>query len=170
MLSDTHVAQLTHLMERELAAHTTLLQYLQDEQTALVDANIEDLQHTINRQEYLIQDIRTMEAERETLMAAIQRMITGQNLPLQIAGVIELSSPPLADTLNTVYIQFRDVLQTLVAHNEQNRKLVESGLFFVEQNLKVYFDLAKDEPFYQPQAQHAPRRPTEVRRLFDRKA
>ena len=170
MLSDTHVAQLTHLMERELAAHTTLLQYLQDEQTALVDANIDNLQHAITRQEYLIQDIRAMEAERETLMAAIQRMVAGQDLPLQIANIIALSAPPFADKLHSAYTRFRDVLQTLVTFNDQNRKLVESGLFFVEQNLQVYFDLAKDEPFYQPQAHHAQRRPTEVRRLFDRKA
>jgi flagellar biosynthesis/type III secretory pathway chaperone len=163
------VVRLTQLLDQEVSAHRRMLEHLQQEQTALVDADVTGIRKAVNLQEYLIEDIRKLEQEREELMAALARMMDGASMPITFAAIIEWADEPHTERLVQVYDNLKAVLKDVTRANEQNRQLVESGLYFVESNLQLFFDLSQDEPCYQPRPTSTKTAP-KVSRLIDRKA
>ena len=168
MAVTTTLTQLLQVLDRECGLHDQLRTILRAEQQVLVNADAAGLEAKVREQEFLIEEIRRLEASRLGLMAHLSRQLGIPIDDLTLERVIELSEPEQASALQLVRDRLRSVVHDVRRMNELNRHLVENGLRFVEENIAVLFGVGEEGLFYR-QPRKA-KRPSEVRRLIDRKA
>jgi len=145
---EKHVRSLTSILEEEHALYRDVFELIKNEQSVLVNADIEKLEKNLLKQQKLTAKIHKLEKKRLRELEVIGIYLGALPAELKIATIAQNVAPDLAERLTKLERHFRIILQEILKLNKANKFLIDRSLLFIEEHVQVFFGAIEDKGLY----------------------
>lgn len=142
------INNLIDIIEKEIKYNSELLELLIQEQNILISRDITAIEKNIKEQNYIIDSIKKLEEIRIANVDKISEIYGIPDRNLKFKDIIELVNEEYADKLYILMEKLKSVVEDIVKINNNNKYLIENGLEFLEENIRVFYGANEKEMFY----------------------
>ena len=136
------------IVEKEINYNIQLRDLLLQEQEILVSSDASALESVIKEQDYVIINIKKLEEIRKEYIGKILKNTGISERSITFNDIIQIVDDEYSDKLYRLAEEFKSVAKYIIKLNENNRYLIETGLEFLEENIKVFYGANEKELFY----------------------
>ena len=156
------------VVKKEIKYNKQLLELLIEEQKILISEDITAVEKNVKEQDYLINTIKKFEEVRIESVKKISEMFGVPEKNLRFNDIVELVQDQYSEEIFMLMEELKSVLENIVKINNNNKYLVENGLKFLEENIKVFYGADKKELFYKKERKESKEKKS-VFRIVDKK-
>ena len=162
------INNLIDIIEKEIKYNFQLLELLIQEQKILISSDVTAVEKNVEEQDYLIGNIKRLEEIRIENVNKISEIYGKSDKDLKFSEIIELVNEEYADKLSVIMEKLKSVVENITKININNKYLIESGLEFLEENVKVFYGANEKELFYKKGGKKKKEKGS-IKRIVDRK-
>lgn len=138
----------SEIVEKEIYHNKELLKLLLDEQQVLISSDIQAIEANIRDQDHVIRMIKELENSRIEIVKDIAGEYGIEDDDVTFSKIIEIADEEYHDKLHRLREELKSVVMDIAKLNMNNNFLIENGLAFVEENIRVFYMGDKKEHLY----------------------
>ncbi|MEA2031374.1 MAG: flagellar protein FlgN [candidate division Zixibacteria bacterium] len=141
------VDQLIDILGREASLFESFLELLEQQQRALVDNNVERLNHVTEQQREMLSKSKLLHREREAVIEDIKRhnVIDGD---LTVTRLLEMVDQSQADQLSQLRDAILNVNDRILKTRNQNAILLNKSRDYIGRMMKMFSRIGDPSPVY----------------------
>lgn len=148
---EKHIRSLVEVLEEEYNLYCEVFTLIKEEQSVLVEVNIDALERNLRKQHTLSARINDLEKSRLDELEVIGIYLGMEHGKLKLATIAGYTDDPdLKELLLKLSESFKSVLCEIMRLNRANRFLIDRSLQFIEKNVQVFFGALEEKGLYQP--------------------
>ncbi|MCF7802876.1 MAG: flagellar protein FlgN [Candidatus Marinimicrobia bacterium] len=137
--------RLVNILNVELKAYDKLLEILHEEQDALVNWYVGELQAIVERKDRQLEQVTRLEKKRMDFLSSIQEDLNSLGLPagngedsIKLSDIITMMGKPEGENLRNLQKSLAVVVKDVTTTNYKNQVLLKRSLEIVNANLNIY--------------------------------
>ena len=145
------------LLARQVDQLRTLESLMRSQQQALARKDVEAILESISGQEACLAGIQALEDERVRLMRRISSVLGMGEGAITLRELTDRLEPEVGSELRETGRAIRDTLQNIGRVNQDNRRLIQHSLDFVQEMLAAWTGSVPTKRVYEPSGALSPR-------------
>ena len=145
---DNSLDAFSEIIEKEIHHNKELLKLLQEEQQVLTSSDIHAIEINIRDQDHVIGVIKELEDSRMGVVKEIAQEYGLADEDVTFSKIIEVFDGESTDKLHKLREELKSVVMDIAKLNFNNNFLIENGLAFIEENIKVFYGVNEKELLY----------------------
>lgn len=138
----------SEIIEREIHHNRELLKLLREEQQVLTSSDIQAIEMNIRDQDHVIGMIKNLEDSRLEVVKIIAQEYSIQDENVTFNMIIDAAGSDYSERLRILKEELTSVVMDIAKINMNNNYLIENGLAFIEENIKVFYGANEKELLY----------------------
>ena len=138
----------SEVIEKEILHNKELLKLLQEEQQVLTSSDIQAIEMNIRDQDHVIGMIKELENSRLGIVSGIAQEYGLADEEVTFGKIIEAVDGESGEKLHRLREELKAVVMDIAKMNYNNNFLIENGLAFIEENIKVFYGSNEKEHLY----------------------
>ena len=145
---EENLNNLIAIVGKEINYNTQLRDLLLQEQEILMSSDAAAIEANIKEQDYVIENIKKLEEKRKEYVVEILKNNNISEKNITFKDIIQVVDSEYSDKLYKLAEEFKSVVINIIKLNENNKYMIETGLEFLEENIKVFYGANEKELFY----------------------
>ena len=134
------ITNLVGVIKREEGLLRDFLDLLESQKQLLVQNKVDDFDQSVQRQEELIQEIKTLEGERIKLVNQIARGMKVEENELTLTRLVEMSLGQVSSELQTAKRSMSQLVERIKRANQVNQYLIKRSLNVSQRSIDLLID------------------------------
>jgi len=136
---EKHVKKLSEIIEKEYTLYKEVFKLVKEEQTVIVNADLDSLTANLRKQQIMMDKINKLETKRlqELEVLAIYLGTTPENL--KISYIASKTPGECGVELSEKETKFKSLIEEILKLNRSNQFLINNSLQFLDKNIQVFF-------------------------------
>lgn len=142
------VSQLIEVINKEITCLERFLILLSEEQKFLVENDTDSLQKSVKDQQKIIWDAQKLEEDRIKLTDCLAERLKIEKGEVNISKLIELVEESYSAKLRELHSTLSSLYAKLERQRKKNEFLIRQSMKYVDQSIKIFLGLEKEDPNY----------------------
>ncbi|NLK27006.1 MAG: flagellar protein FlgN [Clostridiales bacterium] len=131
------IEELIDVLERETEIYKELLPICNEKTQIIVKNDLKSLQDITEKEQFMIDQINSLEHKREKIMTNIKIVINRKDNSLNLRTLIQLleNQPKEQKALSVLHDNLNNIIKQLMDINNRNKSLIQQSLEMIEFNM-----------------------------------
>ncbi len=136
---EKHVKKISEIIDKEYNLYKEVFQLVKDEQSVLINADLDSLTANLRKQQVMMDKINKLEEKRLQELEVIAIYLGTTPETLKISFIASKAPDDHGKELVEKERRFKSLIEEILKLNQSNQFLITNSLQFLDKNIQVFF-------------------------------